>query len=198
MEIWPTDPFFSSFLLFRKSHSLCNKVWGTSELLLGALLVCERIKPLCLPKHFASSLRFDSFFTYTDVVPPANFSRAPSDLLQFSQMKIILCCWKIKLQYLSIWSPGHVTNETAYFTKVLKCVYMLGVLFARCSSSAVISVRFQPGRLQVPMNVTNETLLDLLEETYTPICHSVFKLTISFIHTYFYCISSRSKFRVLL
>lgn len=46
---WKSDLlifFFSSCLLSRKSSSLYN-VWVTSELLLGTLLVCERIKPLC-------------------------------------------------------------------------------------------------------------------------------------------------------
>lgn len=77
-------------------------------------------------------------------------------------------------------------------------MFIVRVLFMKCAFTAVVSVSFQAGRLQVSVNEINETLLDLLEETCTPIGHSFSRLIIDFICTHFHLSSSKSEFGILL
>lgn len=145
-----------SFLCFYYSEKVIVFIRKLgAELLLGALVVCERIKPLCLLRYFTPNPRFDSFVTYTDVVPTAKFSRVSSGLLQLSNRVFakqyffaknivhILLAGRCKLQYLMSWTCNYWYS--IFYEHFEMYVYIKS--FVMCSFSTVISVSCQPNRL---------------------------------------------------
>lgn len=132
--------FFSSFKLFRKSHSLRNKVWGTSELLLGSLLLYEKIKPLCLLDTFHPIL--DLILSSHTQVLYHQLTSAEFLPIYFSLAKREWYCvaGRCKLQYLVPWTCNwwncifYKGSEMHVYIKSF--IYDVLILSCQCQLSA--------------------------------------------------------------